>query len=167
MAYSTPRTWVSGEYPTAAQFNANIRDNVSALANPPACKATRSTSQAVAHNTSVKINLNGTEEFDTATMHDLVTNNTRITVPIAGLYLITWRVNWASSGSAMIVNAKVNNTTDLNPVREDVSGTLVQVTTDTVKLAANDYIEGVAFQFSGSSINVDSATLSVVWLGLG
>lgn len=30
MAYSTPRTWVAGEYPTAAQFNANIRDNQNA-----------------------------------------------------------------------------------------------------------------------------------------
>lgn len=30
MAYSTPRTWVAGEYPTAAQFNANLRDNLNA-----------------------------------------------------------------------------------------------------------------------------------------
>jgi hypothetical protein len=30
LAYTTPRTWVAGEYPTAAQFNANIRDNLNA-----------------------------------------------------------------------------------------------------------------------------------------
>lgn len=32
MAYTTPRTWVAGEYPTAAQMNANIRDNLNAVA---------------------------------------------------------------------------------------------------------------------------------------
>ncbi len=29
MAYTTPRTWVPGEIPTAAQFNTHIRDNQS------------------------------------------------------------------------------------------------------------------------------------------
>ncbi len=31
MAWSTPRTWVAGETPTAAQFNAHVRDNLTAL----------------------------------------------------------------------------------------------------------------------------------------
>ena len=31
MAWSTPRTWTAGETPTAAQFNAHIRDNLLAL----------------------------------------------------------------------------------------------------------------------------------------
>jgi microcystin-dependent protein len=32
MAYTTPRTWVAGEYPTAAQFNQDVRDNVAYVA---------------------------------------------------------------------------------------------------------------------------------------
>lgn len=31
MAWSTPRTWVAGEYITAAQMNANVRDNLNAV----------------------------------------------------------------------------------------------------------------------------------------
>ncbi len=31
MAWTTPRTWVAGETPTAAQFNAHVRDNLDAL----------------------------------------------------------------------------------------------------------------------------------------
>lgn len=30
MAWSSPRTWSSGEYPTAAEFNQEIRDNLNA-----------------------------------------------------------------------------------------------------------------------------------------
>ncbi len=31
IAWSTPRTWVAGETPTAAQFNAHLRENPVAL----------------------------------------------------------------------------------------------------------------------------------------
>lgn len=32
MAWTTPRTWVAGEQPTAALFNAHLRDNLNAIA---------------------------------------------------------------------------------------------------------------------------------------
>ena len=35
MAWTTPRTWVAGEVPTAAIMNAHVRDNLNALKNPP------------------------------------------------------------------------------------------------------------------------------------
>jgi len=41
MAWTTPRTWVAGEVPTAAIMNAHVRDNLNALKDPP---------QAVAEN---------------------------------------------------------------------------------------------------------------------
>lgn len=35
MAWTTPRTWVAGEVPTAAIMNAHVRDNLNALKDPP------------------------------------------------------------------------------------------------------------------------------------
>lgn len=34
MSWTDPRTWVSGEVPTAAQFNAHLRDNFKAIGDP-------------------------------------------------------------------------------------------------------------------------------------
>lgn len=34
MAWTTPRTWVAGEIPTAAIFNTHVRDNLNAIGKP-------------------------------------------------------------------------------------------------------------------------------------
>jgi len=41
MAWTTPRTWVTGELITATLMNAHIRDNLSALKDPPTDEAVR------------------------------------------------------------------------------------------------------------------------------
>lgn len=51
MAWTTPRTWVAGEVPTAAIMNAHVRDNLNALKDPP---------QAVAQNWNTTITTTST-----------------------------------------------------------------------------------------------------------
>lgn len=51
MAWTTPRTWVAGEVPTAAIMNAHVRDNLNALKDPP---------QAVAENWNVALSTTST-----------------------------------------------------------------------------------------------------------
>ena len=51
MAWTTPRTWVAGEVPTAAIMNAHVRDNLNALKDPP---------QAVAENFNVALSTTST-----------------------------------------------------------------------------------------------------------
>lgn len=43
MAYTAPRTWVTGELVTASMMNTHVRDNFDALKTPPAGVATWST----------------------------------------------------------------------------------------------------------------------------
>lgn len=45
MPYNTPITWVAGDVLTAAQLNAQVRDNIAYLANPPAAMRRSSTAQ--------------------------------------------------------------------------------------------------------------------------
>lgn len=135
--------------------------------NPPACKAARTTDQTISNNTNTAIQFNATDIYDTASLHDTTTNNTRITVATAGLYacVLSWTMN--TSGTAMIGIFRVNGTTDHNSIREDTTGTLRQVLTDVIKLAANDYVEGVIFQLTGGNVTMLAATMSVVWVGVG
>lgn len=90
MAYTTPRTWTPGEYPTAAQFNANIRDNVSFLANPPACRVFHNANQSIAEGLTTTEVLFNSELYDTDTMHSTVSSTGRITLTTAGIYVITF-----------------------------------------------------------------------------
>lgn len=166
MAYSSPATVSDGNVAPATWGN-SVKAATDYLANPPACKANRTTNQTISHNTDTAVALADAESYDTATMHDLVTNSTRVTVPAAGLYVCTFNCSWATSGTAMIAKLRVNGATGYNSVRADGSGTLNQLVSDVIKLAAGDYVEGVVFQFSGGNLTLSSGSLSVVWMGLG
>ena len=135
--------------------------------NPPACRANRTTDQTISNNTVTAVQLNAADSYDTGTTHDTVTNNTRITVPTAGLYQCTFNWTMNTSGSAMIGDLRVNGTTSWSSVRQDTSGTVSQLISDVIKLAANDYIEGTVFQFTGGNVTLSRAALSVVWVGTG
>lgn len=176
MSYSTPRTWAAGERPTAAQFNQDIRDNVSFLANPPACRVTHNTTQSLTSNTEATITWN-TETFDTASMHEGVTNPTRITFTTAGLYQVSWGFtvagdtdyNWIYSylrlnGTTLIaLGSSIGAQTD-NGLSPHSAGSALY------KFAANDYVEIRAAQknTSAGANNVSTNNyFSAVWVGLG
>lgn len=176
MAYSTPRTWVAGEYPTAAQFNANIRDNVSFLANPPACRVTHNASQSVNSVTETALNFN-TEVFDTDSMHDTVTNNSRLTCVTAGLYVIAGCIEYQSAGAASGHRCAIIRHSGAGIIAFQKSVPLnsdsIQVCVSTIyKLAVNDYLTLSAFHSQGSALNSQSAaayapTFEATWIGLG
>lgn len=58
-----------------------------------AVKATRTTDQNIPNNTPTVLDFNS-EEFDTDTMHDNVTNNSRLTINTAGKWLFGFNCRW-------------------------------------------------------------------------
>lgn len=66
MAWTTPRTWVAGEVPTAAIMNTHVRDNLNALKDPPTAVAQNfnvalsTTSTSFANMTGVEVTLTTT-----------------------------------------------------------------------------------------------------------
>lgn len=174
MAYTTPRTWVAGEYPTAAQLNANVRDNVSFLANPPACRVYHNANQTTTTAVHLSLALNS-ERYDTASMHSTVTNNSRITIPVAGLYLVTGHLEWAAGNTTGVRQAELflNGLTFIAMQSAAGVAQIIQMTVSTVyKFAAADYVELAAFQNSGVGLNINSSAnyspeLAATWIGLG
>ena len=171
MAYTAPRTWTAGEYPTAAQFNQDLRDNVSFLANPPACKVTDTGGQSVADDTDTLL-LWDTEEFDTDTMHSTSVNPGRITFTRAGLYVVTANVIFPTNGNGYRhARIRANGTTTL---AEDARTSASVVTnighslSVLYKAAAAQYAEVLCRQTTTAALTTTAdSNFSAVWIGLG
>lgn len=113
------------------------------------------------------IGLDG-EAFDTATMHDLVTNNSRIVLNAIGLWQVTGQVAYQSSGGGGIRTAGINlNGTqvaqDAIPAHAS-DGVTPNVTTPVQATAITDYVELTTFQDSGAALSLSLASPAGVWL---
>jgi len=114
-----------------------------ALKAVPAARAFHSANQIIATATIAILALDS-ERFDTDTIHDTVTNNSRLTCKTAGKYQITAQVRWDSSntGTYRGVGIRLNGTTfigfDLSP---PPAQPLRQNVTTLYDLAVNDYVE--------------------------
>lgn len=92
----TPRTWVSGDTPTATELNLDVRDGWGFLANPPRCKVysttghTVTTSGGLSNDTTMTWD---TEIYDTDGIHSSGSPS-RLTCVTAGVYQIVLHVNW-------------------------------------------------------------------------
>jgi hypothetical protein len=101
------------------------------------------------------------ERFDTDTIHDTVTNNSRLTCKTAGVYAIKGTVRFASNSTgARTLAIKLNGTTYLaytqtNAVSSGSLATILNIAT-TYAMAVNDYVELEATQSSGGALNVES-----------
>lgn len=158
MAYATPRTWVAGDVLTAAQLNQDVRDNISFLANPPACRIYHNTTQAIADATQTTVTFNS-ERYDTAAMHDTGTNPSRITIPVAGLYQVGFVAEFAAGTDylALLSRCLMDGATIIgqSQVSRHDSGDGISASTSfgfTYKFTAAQYIEARVYQNNGANV---------------
>lgn len=125
----------------------------------PAARVYHNANQSVADSTWTTLALNS-ERFDTDTIHDTVTNNTRLTAKTAGKYLITAVLEYATSGTGVrYAEVLLNGSTSIAFAQAVASAFLtgrVNITT-VYAMATNDYIEIRAYQDSGGALNVLSS----------
>lgn len=138
-----------------ASWGDQVRDNFVAIANPPRCSISHSTTQSVTNATWTAMSAD-TEEYDTDAMHSTVTNNSRITIVTAGLYLVTAAVSWAanatgSRGARLWLSgvAAVPGTV----AQASATDSNVSTVTVTVSLSAGAYIEVQGLQRSGGALD--------------
>lgn len=176
MAYTTPRTWVAGEYPTAAQFNAHIRDNIAWLANPPTVRVRQTVTQSIPNATWTALTFT-VEDWDTDGMHDTATNTTRLTAPTAGRYWVYGAVAYAPNATnSRLVGVRLSGTGANPPTRgatfqptvTDGNNAHVHFATE-VSMTAGQYVEFVTYQNSGGALSttVDSGDphFGMRWVG--
>ena len=139
------------------------------------CSVYKSGTQSLANNTAVTINWEN-EHFDTDAFHSIVTNTSRITIPSGkgGKYLFSVTLGWTANatgnryfrldknGSSAIVLVTHRAADSTNQSFHTASAIL--------NLVATDYIEVIAFQNSGGSLDVrgasaDESLFSVQYLG--
>jgi len=136
-----------------------------------ALTATGAQSISNATNTFITFNV---EDFDTDAFHSTSSNTTRITIPAGkdGKYQFTSHVlfdNTGGTGRRITFFAK--NGTLLNKSHTEVgpvSGSSIGIVNSVLlNLVATDYIEVMAYQTTGGSINTDGAScsFSAVYLG--
>lgn len=100
-----------------------------------------------------------TNRFDTADLHSIVSNTSRLTAPVAGIYQITCTAQFATNGTGdRRLKLRLNAATDLAQSAVQAA-TTASATTDLVvttlyRLAATDYVECHAYQASGGALNV-------------
>jgi len=99
------------------------------------------------------------EDYDTDTIHDTVTNNNRLTCVSAGKYLITINVSWEANATGRRIISFRKNGADARGLvtgTVDSSNLCVQVVMTILDLSATDYIEARVFQTSGGELDLTS-----------
>lgn len=147
----------------------------------PAARATSTSAQSVPGDftgTVIALDSEAAAEggFDTANLHDDAVNNSRLTAPVDGTYLVSAEVGWQVSGTGLrqitIVGPTLPQPQIASDRDEPVSGSndMIQSVSAVTRLKAGDYIQLLVNQNSGIARNSLAGSneypfLSMVWLG--
>lgn len=147
--------------------------------NPPACRVYHDANQSINDNTVTTVAFNS-ERYDTDSMHDTASNNSRITFNKAGLYLVTFQGRFPAANDFSVADAhiRLNGSTVIawNSGGRALSGSAdlnVGVTT-VYKFAAADYVEARVHQdnTANTARNLEtvgnySPEFMATWIGVG
>lgn len=137
----SPRTWASGDNPTATQLNTDIRDGFSFLLNPPRVLVYRSAGQTSSG--SETLLTWDREIFDSDGLHSTSSNTSRLTVVTAGVYEVVLHIDWA-----VTVDASPGNrfaTVQKNNAGGTTPGSATEI--------GSDYITGALSNASNPEVN--------------
>lgn len=127
----------------------------------PAVRVFHNAAQAIANATDVALAFNS-ERIDqfagsASTMHDTVTNNSRLTAQHAGVFLIGASGEWSANPGNTRVGLRLNGATIIDRVQHVVADMRAWNIVTLYALAVNDYVEVIVQQNSGGSININSS----------
>jgi hypothetical protein len=179
VAWTTPRTWTTGETVTAAIMNAHVRDDLSYLYGAPSCGLARAATQSIATSVASPTAVTFTAtEWDTGvatsgtTMSGVGSNPTRITARVAGVYTITASGTFDAMGAANTVDARirVNGGTSYGPARYAPAGganSIGVVALAQLLLAVGDYLEMMVSHNQGAAVNISVARMAATFVSAG
>jgi len=155
--YTTVADKSVGDVFTEAMWDDYIKTNVNNLIVPPSCRVYKAAAQSINSGSDTAIQFDS-ERWDTDSMHDTVTNKTRITANTAGIYVITGHAMFAANATGIrAIYIRLNGSTriaqQLMPSNSAGTDTALSVAT-VYELAAADYVELMAVQTSGGALNV-------------
>jgi hypothetical protein len=120
------------------------------VAAPPNCRVKQSSSTSLTQNVGTVIAFQA-EDFDTDTMHDNSTNNSRITIKTAGKYLVGASVQ-VNANSTIGARLRLNGSTFIGSTIVGNAGNPSAASVATIyDFAVNDYIEVLGLTFNAST----------------
>lgn len=158
---------------------ATVNDLIRYTMNKPVCKLVVQSVQSIPDNTSTALAYGaGSDEIDTHNMHDTVTNNTRITPTVPGIYWFDAEYFTAqmsnNAGMVMSFSFRKNGATTMIPGPRQTSPThtLSAGTVTTYTWAAHslgggtfiecngttDYVEMMVLQDSNGAVNANASS---------
>ena len=160
------QTWVDNNVsnPVSAARLGVIEEGILDVSLAPCVRVTHNAAQGTTSGTPLTLAFN-TERFDQAggassTMHDTVTNNSRLTAIYAGVYQISANVEFAANSTGQRqLEIRLNATTTIafNELNSSSAGSQRQTATTLYSLAVNDFVEVRVTQNSGGALNVNTA----------
>lgn len=174
MGYVTPVDITTSQLVTAAIMNAYWNENVRTLANPLCVRAYHNAAQSIPNGALTVLAFNN-ERYRVGGMHDTATNNSRFTLPSAGVYHVTFVGEFAVNATGVRQAAlRLNGTTYIDAMSTNGNasiGTQVKLSTD-YKFAGGDYVEVLVRQDSGGALNLSvagnySPEVTARWVAFG
>jgi hypothetical protein len=148
---------------------ANVTGEREFLANRlrtvPRVRAIANGTQSVTNITTTSVAFAGTDVYDTDTMHDPVTNNTRITFNTAGLYLLIGAVQFndpVTDSSIFIRTIRAAATT--NDIVQLLGDNESLFTTTLYQALVGDYAELRVFHTTGAANVIDFGVFMAIWM---
>jgi hypothetical protein len=155
------QTWTDGVSSYTGARGAVQEDGIFAAHYQPYVQVSHNTTNSVLNNTATALACN-TESFDQAsnaadTMHDTSTNNSRLTIRYAGIYLV-----WVSDliWSANPTNAKVqfrDTGSAFFGTQQVVADWRTMATSGLWSFSVNDYVECLVTQISGGTLTIGAS----------
>jgi hypothetical protein len=153
---------LAGNYPNPVIANGAV--TAAKIGSLPTVRAFHNANQAITSG-NLTLSLNS-ERFDTANLHSTTTNNSRLTAPIDGVYLITINTSWAgvADGTPLWLGIRQNGSAFLAG-----HGTTAQVSQEhsmstVFRMTAGQFVEAIVC-CSGTVESGDlGASFSMTWL---
>lgn len=157
-----PAQVATGNFMTAALWNANIYNGMNFLLNPPIFSGYQVGAQSIAANSWTSLAVD-TTIVDSYGGHSNTTNNSRYTAQVAGWYACSGIISFLSNSTGFragrfLVNATVGIATDtyVQPNAYGGSQTIYGVPTRQLYLNAGDYVELQCWHNSGGALSTST-----------
>jgi hypothetical protein len=152
-----PRTWAALYNVQPADLNLDLRDAVNFLINPPCVQAHQASAQSIPNNTFTAVTLDTVDQLGGGDTMWVTGSNTRFTAQTAGTYQISGQVTFVANATGeRAAKFRLNGSADVSePIENPGAGgpTTVSLVAFHLHLNVGDYIELMAYQNSGGSLN--------------
>lgn len=163
------RTWSVSDLVTAAEMNANVRDAINFVINPPMFIGHQATPQSIGSGSFVNVALD-TNDLDTYSGHSTTVNNTQYFSQLAGIYSVTCSSGWAAAANRRLMNtasgagATLLGTGTQVEIPNNNTGTVSLLSVCYFRLPVSAWVQMQVQQISGGSLNLGSASMTVEWI---